>query len=206
MTRTTTVTHPDGTTSKRTSKSRTYSHAIEVGPVDPATVAARFEEFAVEADAKAAKVEEALRFPDVVLRSRGFQRAQRGVDEGYDGKPVFHNFVAALKGTDGEIYTWANSRGVVQHGYPEVVEEPALTYLVRSAEGQAARHREAAEGYRTKAAALRSGDLSPLTVSDRSWGIVRWSSSRTLATKALGSFDHFRASGCVVRVVECQEA
>jgi hypothetical protein len=204
MARTTTVTHPDGTVSKRTSQNRVYTYAVEIGPAEPAKVASDLDEKAYALDRKADRIDAALTDPRVKIASRGF-RSAADPDLGYQGVHVYHNFQGTLVGTD--TYTWCDSAGMTQHGFPEQVTEPVLDYLIRAATKDAAYCRDLAAKWRADADALHSGDLTPLSENQRTWGVGRWSSRYDLARKAAdgSEFDWARRDGSTIRVVECQE-
>lgn len=201
---TTTVTHPDGTRSTRTSQRATYTHAVQVGPSDPERVATLHEEAATAKRAEADRIDAALVDPKVTVTDRGFRRAPgEGPDDGRSGQHVYHNYQARLVGTDHTV--WCDSYGMTQHGYPEVVTEPVNDTLYRIASNWARILRDGARFDDAKARRLRAGDVDVLTAEDRSYRVVRWSSRRELAEKALSTFAHYAERGSSVRVVAVDE-
>jgi hypothetical protein len=181
----TTVTHADGTVSTRTSKTRIYTHAVEVSPAPAAAYAAwltrRADKSAALADAFRAAATEAK----VTVKSRGFRTSNDLV--GYQ---------ATLAGTGGYIYTWCSADGRTEDHRTGGAIVGVVSYLVRSALGMADTYQKAAEKARTQAHTVL---MTGTPVGD--YGIVRWSSRADLAAKALSEFDHHAAQGSTVRVV-----
>jgi hypothetical protein len=187
---TTTVTHPDGTVSKRTSKTREYTHAIQVSPADPYILAEHFRREAVKADRMAAKLRDAADVGTITIRSRGFAQ---------DGDSL-HSHVATLLGTDREIYTWCSKDGQM-NTYPEPY--PAGAVVVPADQGLRANARRQADAYTASAVKLREQADATLAAGAPvgAWTVERWSSRQDLAMKALGTFAYLTERGHQVRVV-----
>lgn len=188
---TTTVTHPDGTVSKRTSKTREYTHAIQVSPADPRILAAYMLREADQSDAKAAKLRAAADAGQVVVRSRGF---------GKEDADNFHSHQAILKGTDRVVFTWCSAAGQTE-SWPDRWPAPAVIvpvkeYLTESARTSAASFEAAAVRLRAEAA-----DILKAGVPVGSWTVERWSSRWDLADKARSTFAYLAERGHQVRVV-----
>lgn len=184
--RKTTVIHEDGTVSTRSSKTMTYTHAVEIGPAVPELFAAGLRERADDQETKAAQLEAALaNGPRVVLRSRGAWVTRQDVTH-----------EAELVGTP--LSTWADANGMTSVGYPDVQIIPALDYLIDSARSSAADYRDHAAKLRAEADAVLSADAVP----GDGWWIFRWSTRAELAVKALGEARRgYGGAGRVIRVV-----
>src|SRR5690606_27705186 len=94
----TTVTHPDGTVSKRTSARATYTHTVVRGPVDPTVRAAHLEREADTYDALAERNEAAVAAAQTRMVDRGFSRGSSDPDVVF-GKPNYHGFEVRLIGS-----------------------------------------------------------------------------------------------------------
>lgn len=185
-TRKTSVTHADGTVSKRASKTRTYSHAVEVTPAPAASYAAYLTQLAAEATAKAASLRAAAEAASVAITSRGWST----------GDP-YYSHQATLRGTNRQVYTWCSADGqrvdVLADGKPVV---SAKDSLVADALSGAQRAEQDAERFTARAAAvLAAGE--PVG----EYKVVRWSSRADLAVKALSEFERYTDWGHTVRVV-----
>lgn len=181
----TTVTHADGSVSKRKSKTMTYTHAIEVGPAPAEALAKSNERRATDFDMKAAKLREAASAGKFIIRNRGFS--------GPVEELVSHE--AKLPGTD--IYTLCSADGRTESyrdGTKTVVKVGG--YLREGAINSAEHYEEQAAKLRAEAVEIREAG-KPVG----GYGVVRWSSSAMLATKALSSFKHYSDQGYAVRVV-----
>jgi hypothetical protein len=181
---TTTVTHADGTVSKRTSKTRSYTHAIEASPAPAADYAAYLVAQAVKHRDTAATLRAAADAPQVSIRHRGLRTADDLVSH-----------TATLAGTD--IYTLSNAAGQTRNLSTRgggIIS--AVDYLTTSA-------RENARDYERRAGELDSEAAEVLAKGEPvfGYGVLRWSSRRDLAEKALKEFEHATAMGCTVRVV-----
>ncbi|MFY1688148.1 hypothetical protein [Plantactinospora sp. WMMB782] len=172
--RTTYVTHPDGTRSKRTSATMTYTHAVQVGPGDPARYVQHLAHLSEKARKTAERISRALENPRLSLRDR---RLGRSLSDGTD----YFSHAATLAGTD--IYTWASSAGEVRHGYPEEQITPALAYLVEVARKQVETELGRAKAWDEEAKAVSEGKRE-LPEYLRGWGVASWHSRRDLAEKA----------------------
>lgn len=204
MARTTIVTHPDGTISKRTSKSRTYSHAVEVSPADPKILADYLTLEARNANAHAAKLDEAAESATCTRKARGWSNP----DTDYDGKPSYSGFVARLGNT--EVTWYCNSQNMAQVLAGDDSDEtwaivPVDGYLREQARAQAKGERERADDLRELAKAIRAGGEVPARYGN-AYGVLRWSSRADLAAKGLTEFEGLARYGCTLRVVECHEA
>jgi len=184
--RKTTVTHEDGTISARSSKTMTYTHAVEIGPAVPELYAAGLRERADDQETKAAQLGAVLaKGPRVILRFRGAWVTRREVSH-----------EATLAGTS--LSTWADADGMTTVGYPDVQVMPALDYLVDSARSSAADYRDRAAQLRAEADAILSADAVP----GDGWRVWRWSTRADLAVKALGEARRgYSGAGRVIRVV-----
>lgn len=224
MARTTTVTHPDGTVSKRTSKTRTYAYAVVEGPLDPQRYADFLEAGANESEAKADAIEAALADPHFNRRSRGVgPRNTEDPDQGYSGEHTYHNFEAYLVGTAISWHCDSKARASFAedwaffYGYtPEILDTVVKTYAngyesrsivvdVRPYLLGVARHdlenlRASVVKTRETVARLRSGDTSDIS-NGNGYGVLRWSSREDLAYKALAEFDYSVAMGHTLSVV-----
>jgi hypothetical protein len=186
MTAKTTVTHADGTVSTRTSKTRTYSHAIEISPAPADHYAAYLTALADECETAAARYRTAAENRRVQIQSRGFRD-----DTGY------FSHQATLLDTDNRIYTWCSQDGktedILTDGRPLV---GVADFLARYAVEQAASKDEQAAKYRAEAAeVLATGQ--PVG----SYSVLRWSSRADLAIKAISEFEHYSKCGHQLRVV-----
>lgn len=178
----TTVTHADGTVSTRGSKTRAYTHAVEITPATAERAAADMTLRAAKAAAKAAALRAAADAGRVTVKYRGF------AGNGYNS----HS--ATLTGSD--VYTWSNAEGITHDIVADVII-PAIDYLAASARAQADLNAaEAARLNAEAAATLAAG------VPVGAYGILRWSSSAVNAAKGAREFEDFYAArGHTVRVV-----
>jgi hypothetical protein len=181
----TTVTHPDGTVSRRGSETMTYTHAVEVGPAPAEAMAAYLERQAAKSTADATALREAAASAKVTIRSRGLGGDPRDL--------VSH--VAKLAGT--EVYTWCSPDGRTESHRTETTQVVEVgQYLRESAISSAEAREESAAKLLGQAAEIRAAGV-PVD----GWGVVRWSTRADLAHKATKEFDHLAAQGRPVRVV-----
>lgn len=175
----TTVTHADGTVSTRKSKTRVYTHAIEVSPAPADRYAAYLIGQAEAQEEKALNLRTAASLGKGTIRSRGFKTQDDHV-----------SYAATLTGTD--IYTWCGEDRLTEHN-GELV--PVLPYLIDSA-------RRSAEYADSQAAKLRAEAAEVLAARQPvgKYGILRWSSRADLAGKALSEFDTYTHQGHTLRV------
>jgi hypothetical protein len=184
--RTTTVTHPDGTVSTRKSETRTYTHAVEVGPAPAEAMAAYLDRQAAKLDAAATALREAAEAARVTIQDRRLGGNARDL--------ITH--VAKLAGTD--VYTWCSADGRT-NSYREGADGAVVDvapYLRDCARDNAAAREDGAAKNRSEAAAIRAAGV-PVG----SWDVVRWSSRADLAHAATKEFDHLAAQGRPVRAV-----
>jgi hypothetical protein len=185
------VTHPDGTVSKRGSKTRTYTHALQVSPVDPAAAAAHCELTARALEIKAERIREAAANPRFTIRDRRL---------GYSNPESRHSHELVLEGYRG---AWCNAEGESMEGYPAVPLDAEQTRqkLIASAMSQADTHERYAAEQRKQAAAYLAGEAGT------DWYVARWSMSQANAVKAAQSteFDHLRVYGRKITVVEVEQ-
>lgn len=202
------VTHPDGSVSKRTSKSRTYAFAIVSVPATDRARHRALNKQAYVLEARAAQFEAAADAGAVIRRDRGMGIAPF----------EFHAFDVALKGTEvrGQRVTYCEIndrsndenltetwREFVPDGV-EIVRETeadysgemkvavdARAYLVGKARRRAVELREQAARLRTEADTPDTGG----------YDVLRWSSRRDLAEKALAEFAYATQSGRTLQVV-----
>lgn len=184
------MTHADGTVSKRGSKTRAYSHAVEVAPAAATDYAAYLAARAKAAEAEAATLWAAADKGSVSVRSRGFSTRD---------DLVSHQ--ATLLGTGGRVDTWCSADGRTKDFSADftVQDRPVVAvteYLIRWA-------RQAAEAEQAQAAryAAEAADVLAAGTPVGAYGVVRWSSSAALATKALAEFEYLTARGHQIRVV-----
>jgi hypothetical protein len=209
------VTHPDGTVSKRGSKTRAYTHAVVEGPIDPLKYADYLDKQAAEADRTADGIEAALVEPQVKIKNRNLGWRNEDPDVGYNGKHVYHGFEIFLNGAYYSANSHSDSKGVVDvpskytHGVEPIAEAedgrgvllPGRDYILAVARDALSTKRLAAVDLRNQAAALRSGDLSSLSHNALGYGVMRWSSREDLAYKALSEFAYSVERGHTVYVV-----
>jgi hypothetical protein len=215
--RNTTVTHPDGSVSKRGSVSATYTHAVVIGPVDPAVRAAHLLRQAEAQEARAAQFAAAADAGLVKVKNRGFGSKD---DVGYDGKPSYHGYEVFLDGTKvpgtkGRSYFYvsdhSNSKGEVERYVRDadgkIVDGPdgyGVKEIVPGREHLIERGREAAADAAKNAADLRASAAKWLAgeTTDTTYGVVRWSRRADLAQKAAaGEFAYAAERGAQVYVV-----
>jgi hypothetical protein len=194
--RITTVTHPDGTTSTRSSASATYTHAVVVGPLIP-EVAAAYQ------TARAARLRESADILDAAADAGRVTIRDRRIGGNY-GPDWAHAAEAYLMGSktpanggylmnvrctlDGRTTDYdAADRALV----------PVVPVVIASARDEAVRLRVVADECDERAARYAAGlDLG-------GYGVARWSSRRDLAVKAVaGEFAGRVAAGHAVTVVE----
>lgn len=217
---TTTVTHPDSTVSKRSSVRANYTHAVVVGPVDPAVRAAYLRQQAAEADAEIVEIAEALKDPRVSVRSRGFRLDDPTSYHTHEaflvGPRTNHRGTARVHGSNSypTFSEHCNSEGIVEayahdedgslmkdsNGEYIRFETSAKNDLVLAAWHKIASLMDFAVDARTKADRADAGDQGP---KGTGYSVVRWSTRRDLAAKAAdGEFAYFAAHGHQVSVVE----
>jgi hypothetical protein len=184
-TKKTTVTHADGTVSKRSSKTRVYTHAVEISPAPAEKLAANLLRKAQEATARAAQLRKAADEGQVRIAPRGFRISNDYI-----------SYQATLAGTDRYIYTYCSADGRTEDVLNGREIVPVVGYLVDSARHAVGQHEETAAKLTAQAAEVLA-DGKPVG----EYRIVRWSSSAVLAGKALSEFDAYVAAGCTVRVV-----
>lgn len=186
-----TVTHPDGTVSKRTSKTMIYTHAIQVSPADPYILAEHLRQAATTADRMASKLTDAADVGTITIRSRGFNGGDR--DD-------LHSHQATLLGTDSKVYTWCSRDGMTKtypNPYPaEAVLVHVDIALRADARKQATSYAESATKLRAEADAILAAGAPVGT-----WTVERWSTRQDLALKAVGSFRYLQERGHRVTVV-----
>jgi len=182
----TSVTHTDGTISTRKSKTNTYTHAVVLAPAAPEAYAAGLLARAATYTETAAKLRRAAADGKVRIESRGFRTQDNMV-----------SYQATLIGTDRATYTWCSADGMTKDyrgDMPTVT--PVVPYLIASAEGSADRMQEQAAELTAQAAEV--------TAAGRPVGeylVLRWSSRRDLAERAVSEFDGYRAKGHRLAVV-----
>lgn len=189
--RKTTVTHADGTVSTRKSQTRTYSHAVEIGPAAATAAAAGKIREAERNEATATQLTAAADAGKVVITDRGFRS-----DES------LYSHQATLAGTKNEngnptVFTWCSADGRTrsyQGDEPVVVD--AAAYLIESARLKAAQREADAASLRAEAAEITAAGAPVGT-----YWVARWSSRADLAHKALTEFAFYAAAGYTVRAV-----
>lgn len=169
-----TVTLPDGTVATRTSDRRRYAWVVALGPMDPATHAARLRREAGEALQKARLIEAALASPITKLVDRGLGRAFWLKD----GEPDYysHELHLVVPGcADAHVYVRC-TRDRVSESYPDRTPVPAAEEL----EAAAKRQVESLVGFASDK--LRTAEaVDAGTANLAGWGVYRWSSRRDLA-------------------------
>jgi hypothetical protein len=158
MARTTTVTHPDSTVSKRTSARAEYGFAVEV-KTDMREQAEALRANAVARDEHAARCDAAALLGEVTEESRSWSRGATYTDVSVGGIWAGAYIVA---GTEG--------------GY-ERARETDEAYRAKVAQ-DAEEARANAADYRAKADALDAGP-------EFTYGVYRWSRTAALAEKGL---------------------
>lgn len=191
MKRTTTVTHPDATVSKRTSKTMHYTWAVEVGPADPMMVAAQKEAQATANDEEAATLRAAVAEPRITIRDRGLTAVGT-----YNPADTYHSHAIALAGTD--IDQWSNAKGETEHWINgDKVIMSALESLTRHALSAARSCDKRAEALRIEAAHIRANGIK-----GDGWTVYRWSTRADLAGNgAAEAAKAFAGQGRAIRVV-----
>jgi hypothetical protein len=186
-TRKTTVTHPDGTVSARASQSRAYTHAIQISPAPAESYAMYLINKATALNATAISYRQAAADAVVTIRDRGF---------GDSSADSLYSHHATLSGTGGYIYTWCSSdgqtRGFGDDSSAVSVREHLVAYAIEMAETN---ETEADKLVWEAKAIIAAGE--PVG----QFRVVRWSSSRALALKAMTEFSDASQQGCRVRVV-----
>lgn len=202
-----TVTHSDGTVSTRSS-ARSYVFAIVSVPAEDAARREAFNRQANDLEAKAARFDAAADRGKVVVRSRGLS-----IDPA-----EFHAFDASLLGTENrtgrvtycEINDRANNENLTEtwrQFVPEGVEIARETkedhsgerrvavaiepYLIGKARARAAELRKTAAELRVEGESSDTGGFE----------VLRWTSRRDLAEKALSEFDYVAKVGRTLKVV-----
>ena len=206
-----TVTHPDGSTSKRTSKTRNYTWAIVCESATPEARAAAYERAAVEQEHRARRFAEAAEAGRTRLRDRRLNFRGEGPNDNY-----FHSHEIDLLGTEqayssrgrqgtycevnaranhlGQVEGWEDSLPpeleVIRYSEPES-EEKAKYHKPRPVvDGAAyviAKGKVYAESALDAAKALREEGAKP---EPHGYVVLRWSSRRDLAQKALTEFEY----------------
>jgi len=187
MSRKTTVTHPDGTVSKRTSQNAIYAFAVET-TVDRWEEAGQLRRLADENDVEAERLRTAFSADDVIEESRPWM---------YGGTRVN----VTLRAHDGGKNKWIGAymldeNGVVKNreGNEDAANESEWR-AAKIAEYIVAEHRYAAQN-RERAATLDAGPQF-------TYHIARWSRSAALAEKGSNEFRNSRYAN--VRVVPVDE-
>jgi hypothetical protein len=224
MTRKFTVTLPDGTVAKRSSKSADYRFAVVVSPIDPE----RYARYILEANADEVEREAAL------VRAALCDLRIRKTNRGFRTEDNFNSYDYSIAGANRMYHNGRGSYPLISTRGNQVeqsettkdhADDLGLTYttedtrysttwvvvdtqalLVAEARQFVKDQAEAAATHRANAAAVRAGDLSSVRQSSKEWGVVRWSRTYDLATKAAqGEFAGF-GKACDVTVVPVVEA
>jgi hypothetical protein len=172
MSRTTTVTHPDGTVSKRKSANALYAFAVEV-TTDQRKVAANQRQEAEEARLNAARARAAADLGKIVEETRPWMRDMTRLTYylmAPGGEKVYAG--AATVYADGTIHRDTKNNG-------EEGDSP-VEYVRNSAE----RYDAMAVHYDEMAVALDAGPAL-------AYGVVRWSRTQVLAEKGANEFRHY---------------
>lgn len=201
----TTVTLPDGRVATRSSKTRVYTHAVVVGPRDPAKAAAYLRAQADEYDRMADATERALVEPKIVRIDRGVGRNGGDPDVDYRGERVYYGFEYHLVGSVEAVYpnvgrVRINERGDSQgmtDAYGSYETGEYVSYgdkgsdkrVVPVKEHLLAHARADVNAKRARAAHLRAKADQVLAEGTEGDGytVARWSSRADLAEKAIGS-------------------
>jgi hypothetical protein len=183
MTRTTIVRHPDGTTSKRTSKTKAYTWAVVCQTLPEALAAERAEIVETER-AQAASAHRAADARQAVTEARPWPYGERRVSAYLvDPQTGARHYVGAWR-TDaaGTILEGEHKPSV-----PEAVEK------VRAAALELER---------------RAGELEARPAKPGGFSVARWSASYANASKALKAREiaYLAARGHVLTLVEVEEA
>jgi hypothetical protein len=190
------VRHEDGTASTRNSANRKYTHAIEVGPVNPAAViaadVARIEAYVTDAEARLVAFIASGKTVKIVDRNIHPRNAV-DVDHGHTGEMSYHNFELRVGHHRGQH---CNSKGESTKGYPEVT---VISFEENCAAIEAGLINEVAywTGRLVEAKATKPASIK------QEWSVVTWCGRLDLAQKQLDKWSAIHApQGCVVRIRE----
>ena len=215
----TTVTHPDGVVSKRTSERATYTYAVVIEPGSPQAIAAGHRANARQALATAESLRAAAATGKVTRRDRRFRSTDPDTFHAFD-----YNLAGTkVRGQKGHAYYSISVRGnsagtsvtfpeylhssiqvipgteTVEYG-SNMGQVNAGQFAIGTALQRAEALEEAAAKSEQAAVAAEQGEGLG------GYGVLRWSSRRDLAEKAAsGEFSGLAASGRKVRVVPVDE-
>lgn len=189
--RTTYVTLPDGTVATRSSKTKTYTHAVVQSPEIPELVIADREAQIKKAKADIAAREAALKDPTFKKRRRF--PSDRDPDTDYQGRPTYNGFEYFLMSADGEKQletTWGNSTGDTRGCYdPETLEYDyqaigrAVPELKLQTKNKIERLKDTIKKCEEDIEKVNNG-----TYNLGSYGVVSWASRPDLAHKAANTY------------------
>lgn len=220
MTNKHTATLPDGTVATRNSKARTYTHAVAIGPKDPARYAAEVTSQIAATRAKIATIEAALVNPTVHLQSRGYSRVNEASDfnshEAYltgaftrvrgkgrapsylTGEPNLRsNYAGEFSDKFNRFYdlaTWTGKTITDQYG-DTIIVAPVLEGLILDANRAIAQHAKEVARLEALLVAIEDG-----TADLGSWGVLAWAGRPDLAEKEAARYRAYRPAATVVLV------
>jgi hypothetical protein len=193
--RTLTITHPDGTVSTR-GTARDYTHAVVLTPREPQT----WRTFVLKTlDARIALLAELNKMIEsaVIHRGRSFSSNPAGVDLDRDGNHTYMNFQASFGRTGPMCFTaWCDSAGNTRdYRDGERIIVPVADFLIDQA------RRTAELWAKSNAADVHLIAAIDAGTADRGgYRVVRWSTRRDLAERAVAEFDGFREHGHGIEV------
>lgn len=181
MARTTTVTHPDGTVSKRTSKSRAYTHAV----VHVETRAHRV----ADARADLARAQEQVTKYAAMLADGVVANGERDLRPA--GAFLGSRQFLTMAGQYASSYFFDDSIP----GKTEAEQRPSDEAVIAGVQEW---HDKAVAYVARAEAAVAKAEASP----EVTYGVVRWSSRADLAVKAVAEFERLAVHGSRLDVVE----
>ncbi|WP_427019382.1 hypothetical protein ACQCSX_22075 (plasmid) [Pseudarthrobacter sp. P1] len=203
--RTTTVTLPNGVVATRTSKTKTYSHAVVLSEEVPELVVASRESSIRASRTRIKDLTEALENPKFAKRQRF--PGDKDPDVGYQGKPIYHGFEYFLMSPDGKTRlgdTRGNSTGDTQGMYDVETGDydvhkvgRAIQFLKDQAVLDIKNNEQRITDAEIDISAVQSG-----TYDLGSPGVASWSSRADLAAKAAAQWASTTRRTMVVPVDE----
>lgn len=199
------ITHPDGTISRRQT-ARAYTHVVVATPRDASRYADHIAGRIATFDRHIAELEASIANPEFKLAHRGFPTMGRGSDDvGFDGEPRYTAFALSLvlPTRDLNVCTWTNSQAITENLIPAgdgkydrqtADGRQEVLAIARRLIGTYTTERSEAQ---TLLDSVRAG-----TADLGKYAVARWSTRQELAIRAMAEFDHLRAEGRSLSVVE----